>query len=86
MKAEDMRGKTADELKEMVMVLRKEQMGLRFQKASGQIENTAKLRATRRDIARAKTMMNELKLSKTAATKSKPAAAKKPAKAKKAEG
>lgn len=88
MKAEAMRGKTADELKDMVMALRKEQMALRFQKAGGQTEDTAKLRVVRRDIARAKTLMNELKTGKTAKVAAKPtqpAPAKKTAKSKKAE-
>jgi large subunit ribosomal protein L29 len=59
MKAEAMRAKSADELKEMVMDLRKEQMTLRFQKAGQQLENTSQIRAVRRDIARAKTLLNE---------------------------
>jgi len=59
MKASEMRAKSADELKDMVMTLRQEQMTLRFQKSSQQLENTAKLRAARRDIARAKTLIAE---------------------------
>jgi len=59
MKATEMRAKSADELKDMVMTLRQEQMTLRFQKSSQQLENTAKLRATRREIARAKTLIAE---------------------------
>lgn len=59
MKTEAMRAKSADELKDLVMELRKEQMTLRFQKSSQQLEKTARVRAVRRDIARAKTLMNE---------------------------
>ncbi len=59
MKAEDLRQKTPDELSEELASLRKEQFNLRFQKASGQLENTARVREVRRDIARIKTIMNE---------------------------
>jgi large subunit ribosomal protein L29 len=59
MKAEAMRAKSADELKEMVMDLRKEQMTLRFQKHGQQLTNTSQLRNVRRDIARAKTLLAE---------------------------
>ena len=60
MKASDLRTKTADELKEALMGLRKEQFNLRFQKASGQLENTARARQVRRDIARVKTVLQNL--------------------------
>jgi len=79
MKAEQMRAKSADELKDMVMELRKEQMTLRFQKSGQQLEKTDKLRVVRRDIARAKTLMAE-----AARGQAKPAAAPKAAKAAKA--
>ncbi|MGD1878443.1 MAG: 50S ribosomal protein L29 [Kiloniellaceae bacterium] len=59
MKAEDMRTKSADELKESLLGLRKEQFNLRFQKASGQLENTARVRQVRRDIARIKTILRD---------------------------
>ena len=59
MKAEDLRQKTPDELSEELASLRKEQFNLRFQAASGQLENTARVREVRRDIARVKTIMNE---------------------------
>ena len=52
MKAGDLRVKSEDELKESLLNLRKEQFNLRFQKASGQLENTARVRQVRRDIAR----------------------------------
>ncbi|MBU6234930.1 MAG: 50S ribosomal protein L29 [Alphaproteobacteria bacterium] len=80
MKAEAMRAKSADELKEMVMELRKEQMTLRFQKSGQQVEKTHTLGAVRRDIARAKTIMNEQKLGITGKKPAKAKAAK-PAKA-----
>jgi len=59
MKAEDLRTKSADELKESLVGLRKEQFNLRFQKASGQLENTARVRQVRRDIARIKTILRD---------------------------
>ena len=57
MKAEELRGKTQDQLKEQLLDLKKEQFNLRFQKASGQLENTARVREVRRDIARIKTVL-----------------------------
>ncbi len=60
MKASDLRTKTADELKDSLMDLRKEQFNLRFQKASGQLENTARARQVRRDIARLKTVLQNV--------------------------
>lgn len=57
MKAEELRGKTQDQLKEQLMDLKKEQFNLRFQQASGQLENTARVREVRRDIARIKTVL-----------------------------
>ena len=47
MKAADLLGKTADELKDNLVRLKKEQFNLRFQKASGQMENTARVRQVR---------------------------------------
>jgi large subunit ribosomal protein L29 len=58
-KIADVRGKSDDELKAMVLDLRKEQFNLRFQRASGQLEATARIKAVRRDIARAKTILGE---------------------------
>jgi large subunit ribosomal protein L29 len=60
MKAADLRTKTPDELKDALMGLRKEQFNLRFQKASGQLENTARARQVRRDIARVKTVLQNV--------------------------
>ena len=59
MKAEDLRAKTVDELKDEIDSLAKEAFNLRFQKASGQLENTARVRAVRRDMARVKTVLNQ---------------------------
>ncbi|CAK0764086.1 50S ribosomal subunit protein L29 [uncultured Gammaproteobacteria bacterium] len=59
MTAEELRGKTADELQDSLLVLKKEQFNLRFQRASGQLENTARVRAVRRDIARIKTILGD---------------------------
>ncbi|GLQ07775.1 50S ribosomal protein L29 [Sneathiella chinensis] len=58
MKAQELLGKSADELKEELISLKKEQFNLRFQQASGQLENTARVREVRRDIARIKTVMS----------------------------
>ena len=55
MKATDLRPKTNDQLKEELGNLRKEAFNLRFQRATGQLENTSRVRAVRRDIARIKT-------------------------------
>ena len=59
MKAADIRAKSADELKDQLMSLHKEQFNLRFQQASGQLENTARVREVRRDIARIKTILTQ---------------------------
>ena len=59
MKARDLRTKSDDELKEDLTRLHKESFNLRFQAASGQLENTARKRQVRREIARNKTIMNE---------------------------
>ena len=59
MKAIDVRARTADELSELLEDLQKAAFNLRFQKASGQLENTAEIRKVRRDIARIKTILGE---------------------------
>ena len=59
MKAGDLRARTEDELTEQVETLGKEIFNLRFQRASGQLENTARVRQVRRDIARIKTILGE---------------------------
>ena len=55
----DVRAKTPDELKGMLLDLRKEQFNLRFQRATGQLEAVSRIREVRRDIARVKTVMAE---------------------------
>ncbi len=57
--ATDVRAKTPDELTSMLTDLRREQFNLRFQRATGQQENTSRVRAVRRDIARVKTILAE---------------------------
>ena len=59
MKGSDVRAKTPDELKSELLNLRKEQFNLRFRAASGQLENTARVREVRRDIARIKTVLGQ---------------------------
>ncbi|MGA3305786.1 MAG: 50S ribosomal protein L29 [Stellaceae bacterium] len=59
MKADDIRAKTDDELKTELETLGKEAFNLRFQRASGQLENTARVRQVRRDIARIRTVLGE---------------------------
>ena len=59
MKAADLRDKTPDELRDQLAGLKKEAFNLRFQAASGQLENTSRMRAVKRDAARVKTIMNE---------------------------
>ena len=56
MKPEELRGMTPDQLDEQLANLKKEQFNLRFQRATGQLENTARVRTVRRDIARIKTV------------------------------
>lgn len=59
MKAEDIRQKSDDELADQLRDLKRESLNLRFQKASGQLEATSRVRAVRRDIARIRTVINE---------------------------
>ncbi len=59
MKAADLRAKSDDELKDQLLDLRKEAFNLRFQAASGQLENTARVGQVTRDIARIKTIQGE---------------------------
>lgn len=77
MNTADIRAKTADQLSEELLTLRKEQLNLRIQKATGQLENTARVRQIRRTIATIKTVQKEQETGVTvAAVKEK--AAKKP--------
>ncbi len=67
MNAAELRDKTTDQLREELVRLKKEAFNLRFQQASGQLENTARIRQVRRDIARVLTVMNEKKRAAEAA-------------------
>jgi large subunit ribosomal protein L29 len=66
MKAEDIRTKTQDQLTDDLASLKKEQFNLRFQKATGQLEKTARVRQVRKDIARIKTIAAEKSAAKKA--------------------
>ena len=66
MKATDVRAKTLDELRGELEGLKKEQFSLRFQTATGQLANTARVRQIRRDIARIQTIMREKRVSANA--------------------
>ena len=59
MKPEDLRTKTPDQLRDQLVSLKKEAFNLRFQKATNQLENTARIRQVRRDAARVSTILNE---------------------------
>ncbi len=59
MKPADLRAKSPDQLQEQLAQLRKERFNLRFQKATGQLEGTGRVRQVRRDIARILTLMGE---------------------------
>jgi large subunit ribosomal protein L29 len=58
-KAEELRGKTPDQLRDSLVSLKKEAFNLRFQQATGQLENTARMNAIRKDVARIKTVLNQ---------------------------
>lgn len=58
MNAKELNAKTPDQLREDLVALKKEAFNLRFQKATGQLENTARIREVRRDAARVKTVLN----------------------------
>ena len=60
MKAQELLGQTKDQLTDQLLDLRKEQFNLRFQKASAQLENTARVRQVRRNIARIKTLLHHM--------------------------
>ena len=59
MNAADLRNKTPDELRAELEKLKKESFNLRFQQATNQLENTARMKTVRRDAARVKTVLNE---------------------------
>ena len=59
MDAAELRDKTPDQLREQLVTLKKEQFNLRFQAATGQLENPARIKLVRRDVARVKTVLSE---------------------------
>ena len=59
MNASELRNKTPDQLRDELVKLKKEAFNLRFQQATGQIENTARMRTVRRSVARVMTVLNE---------------------------
>jgi large subunit ribosomal protein L29 len=63
MKAEDVRAMTVDQMDDEVLKLKKEQFNLRFQRATGQLANTARVRQVRRDVARLKTIAQQKRAS-----------------------
>lgn len=75
MKIADVRAKSDDELKAELLKLGKEQYNLRFQKASGQLESTARVRVLRRTIAKIQTVQNERARGVTVTAKAAPKAA-----------
>jgi len=79
MKPADIRALTIDQIDDEVLKLKKEHFNLRFQRASGQLENTARVREVRRDIARLKTIVQSKRSGTAKAGSNKPAAAKPPA-------
>lgn len=59
MNATELKAKTPDQLREELVALKKEAFNLRFQQATGQLENTARMRKVRRDVARINTVLNQ---------------------------
>ncbi|HYH69982.1 MAG TPA: 50S ribosomal protein L29 [Methyloceanibacter sp.] len=64
MKPAQVQGMTVDQLDDEIVKLKKEQFNLRFQAASGQLENTARVRQVRRDIARVQTVARQKRVAK----------------------
>jgi len=64
-KTADIRAMTVDQIDDEVLKLKKEQFNLRFQRATGQLENTARVREVRRDIARLKTVAQQKRVAKS---------------------
>ncbi|MDI3336347.1 50S ribosomal protein L29 [Defluviimonas aestuarii] len=59
MNASELKAKTPDQLRDELVALKKEAFNLRFQQATGQLENTARMRKVRRDVARINTVLNQ---------------------------
>ena len=66
MKAADIKTMTVDQIDDEVLKLKKEQFNLRFQRATGQLENTSRVREVRRDIARLKTIARQKRAPRSA--------------------
>jgi large subunit ribosomal protein L29 len=64
LKAEDIRAMSPDQMEDAILNLKKERFNLRFQRATGQLENTSRLKQARRDIARIKTVAAEQRAKK----------------------
>jgi large subunit ribosomal protein L29 len=60
MKTTELRGKTADQLNELLGELKREALNLRFQKVTGELEKTSRIREVRRTVAKIKTLLNEV--------------------------
>jgi large subunit ribosomal protein L29 len=60
MSAQELRSKTPDQLRDELVALKKEAFNLRFRQATNQLDNTARMRAVRRDVARIKTVLTEM--------------------------
>ena len=80
MKAADIKTMTVDQIDDEVLKLKKEQFNLRFQRATGQLENTSRVREVRRDIARLKTIAQQKRAPKTAVKTASKTASNSPAK------
>ncbi len=59
MKAQELKTKTPDQLRDDLLALKKEAFNLRFRQATGQLENTARMNTVRKDVARIKTVLNQ---------------------------
>ena len=66
MKVEDIRAMSPDQMEDAILNLKKERFNLRFQRATGQLENTGRVREVRRDIARVKTIAAQKRAAETA--------------------
>lgn len=86
MKIAELRSKAKDELKDLVLSLKKEQFNLRMQSATGALENKGRIKEVRKTIARAKTLLNEQPKAVAPKAAAKKPAAKKPAAAKAKKG
>ena len=64
MKVDDIRAMSEDQMEDAILNLKKERFNLRFQRATGQLENTSRLREARRDIARIKTIAAQKRAAK----------------------